>query len=1065
MGSIVRILGLAGVISAGTFMLYQAETRISDQESLTEAESAEHAPVSLGDAAGDQSASFDLSELTQEEPDSPLAPVEDDPELEPVPRFASSDLNEDDSRVTTAEARRDADDPFATIQPASNEQPFVADDDPPNMSDRASATPGNARDPFDSNPFDADPFGDAPATAPQKSEPADPFGEFPSREPSEIPATKKPEPPPALNLDLPDEFPDLETKTPDPFEESATDSPKPARELDPFPAFPEEPGPDRAPPRELPAETSDPFSDSTPSQPAPRAAEPDPFTASPASNNPPRLSEPGPFSEPEMFEQVEPKRQPELGQTGPIITPLRPSSSRNEPQPPADFELPKITPKPKNSPVSNAPPRATDSARSVPTVESDPFESSPVRPGVSPASAEQAFPLTPPKSKEEEIDPFAEDLRDREPFREPKTPEAFPGLDDLKPAPAPTQLEDAFPGQDPSPAAPFAAPDTSTKPIPAEDAFPELNVGPANSKPPAENAVEERAVPALPDVEPIDDSYHFPPLPRAIPGTAPAPKTTPGEEFPDLDSFEQGPAIGSPTTPPEASPVNPLPNLDDLAVEPRDKPDPAFEPLPSNDFRPEAPKELRDSGISRPIEPRSVPLPQLVIEKQAPDKAVLHQPFVYHILVKNTGQTAVSQVTVQDQVPRGTKLTGTIPQAELAGERLTWKLDRMNPGEEKKISIRVIPEQPGPIGSVATVNFVTEVGSETLIEQPKLDFRMTLPTEARVGEVVTCRFDIQNQGDQTITGLVLRALIPEGLYHPAGQDLENPLGDVKPGERIIEKLQLKVTRPGEIANRAYLGAEGGLRLETSARLMAQPNRLTITRRGPKQRIVGRTAIYHNLIKNISDQPVRDAMVIEQLPPGMEFVSANEEGEFHAKGRTIFWKIPVLEPGRTLVLQSKVIPHEEGTQESLVRVVESGTQAEPRRSEIQAISHTKVEPAEALGIVMTELGQPILVGDTVLMTIEATNRGERAAENVRIRAAIPPSLHLMNVRGETRFRIEGREVVFEPLNQLTPGKREFIQLELKAAAASNANVSVSIQSNKMPQPLEKMSALAVQKAVR
>jgi uncharacterized repeat protein (TIGR01451 family) len=390
-----------------------------------------------------------------------------------------------------------------------------------------------------------------------------------------------------------------------------------------------------------------------------------------------------------------------------------------------------------------------------------------------------------------------------------------------------------------------------------------------------------------------------------------------------------------------------------------------------------------------------------------------------------------------------------------------WKLDRMLPGEEKKISVKVIPEQAGPIGSVATVNYVAEVGAETVIELPKIEFHMALPSEARVGEVVSCRFEIENKGDQTITGLILRDILPEGLYHPSGQDLENPLGDLKPGDRIIEQLQLKIMKTGEIVNTAYLGAEGGLRLEASARLNAKSSTLSVTRRGPKRRVVGSPAIYHNIVKNVSDKPVSDALVVEQLPQGMEFVSASADGEFHDKGRTIFWKLPTLPPGQSIVLQSKVIPHEEGTQESLVRVVESTSS----KSEIQAISHTVVDPVEAIGIAMSEHRQPVQIGDSVIMTIEATNRGQKIAENVRIRAAIPPALSLMNVRGETRFRIEGREVVFEPLNEIGPGNKETIQLELKAAASTTAKVSVTIQSDKMQQPLEQASALSIQKTIR
>ena len=60
-------------------------------------------------------------------------------------------------------------------------------------------------------------------------------------------------------------------------------------------------------------------------------------------------------------------------------------------------------------------------------------------------------------------------------------------------------------------------------------------------------------------------------------------------------------------------------------------------------------------------------------------------------------------VVVEDRIPKGTELVGTSPQAELSGKRLVWNHEVLKPNEEKKISIKVIPKQEGPIGSVARV--------------------------------------------------------------------------------------------------------------------------------------------------------------------------------------------------------------------------------------------------------------------------------------------------------------------------------------------------------------------------
>ncbi len=131
--------------------------------------------------------------------------------------------------------------------------------------------------------------------------------------------------------------------------------------------------------------------------------------------------------------------------------------------------------------------------------------------------------------------------------------------------------------------------------------------------------------------------------------------------------------------------------------------------------------------------PRGEQRPQLTIDKQSPPTAVLGKPFIYSILIKNVGQSSAGHVTVEDEIPRGAKLTGTIPQAELVGKKLIWKSGTLQPNQERKISIRVIPIAEGPIGSVATVNFVAEVAAQTVVEKPELKVSINAPKEAPLG--------------------------------------------------------------------------------------------------------------------------------------------------------------------------------------------------------------------------------------------------------------------------------------------------------------------------------------------
>src|SRR5690606_1420644 len=131
----------------------------------------------------------------------------------------------------------------------------------------------------------------------------------------------------------------------------------------------------------------------------------------------------------------------------------------------------------------------------------------------------------------------------------------------------------------------------------------------------------------------------------------------------------------------------------------------------------------------------------------------------------------------------------------------------------------------------------------TLITDSAVTMNVDAPRTAQVGEMIEYRFRIRNDSRETLRGLVLRDLIPEGLHHPDGNDLENPIGDLKPGAVFEESLSLKAVQPGTLVNRAILTADGGFQLESVAAVNVGSAKLSVTRSGPKQRFVGRAAIY------------------------------------------------------------------------------------------------------------------------------------------------------------------------------------------------------------------------------
>jgi len=105
---------------------------------------------------------------------------------------------------------------------------------------------------------------------------------------------------------------------------------------------------------------------------------------------------------------------------------------------------------------------------------------------------------------------------------------------------------------------------------------------------------------------------------------------------------------------------------------------PAEQPSPAYDNA-GAPEGTGQPGGKQLDGPQS---PQLTIEKTCPREVQVGKPATFRITVRNSGRCAAGNVEVRDEIPRGTRLVETAPQATRGprGE-LVWTLGTIKPGE------------------------------------------------------------------------------------------------------------------------------------------------------------------------------------------------------------------------------------------------------------------------------------------------------------------------------------------------------------------------------------------------
>ncbi len=655
----------------------------------------------------------------------------------------------------------------------------------------------------------------------------------------------------------------------------------------------------------------------------------------------------------------------------------------------------------------------------------DPFEAD-TPAAAAPAKKAPELPADLPETPKAKTAPTDEPQPEADPFADfppakGAAPPATPSLGSPQDVqPAPVGKAPASPAGD-SLSSPFAAdePPAKTTPDPAGDLL--------DSAPPAGTPGRNKTLPKLPTEVP--DSFD-----NGFPGEPSAPRTLPGE--------------------PDRAPVRePLPDRRTL---PDKEPPPARRPL---DDQPKIiDGDLLGDGTVTPSSPRGVQQARLSIEKIAPQQATLGEPLVYSVIIKNIGGNDAHHVVVEDRIPKGTELTGTAPRAEMVDKKLIWRIGTLKAGEEKKISIRVIPRQEGSIGSVARVNFATEVAAEIIVAAPQLSFTAKAPRQARMGETLEMTFLLKNTGAAPATNVSVRDIVPPGLKHEAASDIECPIGKLAPNETREIVLSVTAVKPGKATNRAILTGDGGISQELETTIEIIGEQLVLTRSGQNRIYVDRPVVFTNNIRNDGNADVKQVRIAEVVPAGMELLEASDGGRFDPAQRAIVWDLGVLPAGAETAVSSKLVARTTGTLQAKVTATGPAGSIASVKADVDVVGRPElqIETVSRTGVVA--------VGDRLTSKIQLKNHGSAPANNVSLNIRLPRELKLVEVRGG-QYSLRDNVIAFETVNAIGPKETAAFELVMEAVAEADAQMNLEISADHLSKPARRSETVQIAAEIR
>jgi uncharacterized repeat protein (TIGR01451 family) len=448
--------------------------------------------------------------------------------------------------------------------------------------------------------------------------------------------------------------------------------------------------------------------------------------------------------------------------------------------------------------------------------------------------------------------------------------------------------------------------------------------------------------------------------------------------------------------------------------------------------------------------------PSVSLEWIGPALAKVGQPVSYQIVVKNTSSTPVYQVVVRNRMPAGVTVGATEPRAVSDGSLLIWDLGTLQPRQEKRLDLQIIAETKGDVACQAWVTFTGASVARLRVREPKLTLKAQAPDKVMLGDSATVTLTVTNPGDGPADHVKVKAVLPEGLEHARGKAVEFDLGNLGPNESRSVQLVCTTKTGGVQKCDAVATAEGNLMARDEASLDVIQPKIDIAVTGPRLRYLDRHAIYVLKVTNKGSAPANNVTVYDTIPQGFKFVSASDGGRHDFATRTVSWFVGDLTPNQSREVKVEVVAVNTGEH------TYKATAVAARGLKAETDYLTRVEGLPALLMELVDLDDPVEVGADTAYEIRVTNTGSKTETNLQLICTIPDKMEFRSAQaqGGLKYRVEGKEIIFEPLPKLAPRADALYRVSVRGIAPGDLRFKARITADGLSNPVNKEESTKV-----
>ncbi|MFO0879348.1 MAG: hypothetical protein U0840_18535 [Gemmataceae bacterium] len=446
--------------------------------------------------------------------------------------------------------------------------------------------------------------------------------------------------------------------------------------------------------------------------------------------------------------------------------------------------------------------------------------------------------------------------------------------------------------------------------------------------------------------------------------------------------------------------------------------------------------------------------PSVSVEWVGSGVAKVGSPGEYSLVIRNTCNIPLQQVVVRVRVPQGLTIQGTEPRAQTEGGMMVWDLGTLLARQERTLSLKMQADVKGDVTPQAWVTFTGASAMRIRVREPRLALKCSVNEKVMVGDPAAFTLTVSNPGDGSADHVKIRALLSEGLEHARGNKIDFDIGNLAPGESRNVTLLCATRTGGAQKCEAMAEAEGGLAAKDAVSLNVIMPRLDLAVVGPRLRYLDRKAIYTLRVTNPGDAPATNVTVADMVPAGFKVLAASDGGRHDFQSRTVSWFLGEVGPGQTREVKLEVQAVNPGDHKFKATAV--GARGLRAESELQ----TRVEGLAALLVEMVDTEDPIEAGGDTAYEVRITNTGSKTETDIKLVAQVPDLMQFKNAQGPVRYREEGKMVVFEPIEKLSPRADAIFRINVKALEAGTVRFKIQVTSTNLTEPVVKMEATRI-----